>query len=695
MRVWRGELEYNVGMGIETDIENARLVWQEDGAPFSAEYEDVYFSREGGLAETHYVFLEANDLVARWRALDAELVAADSYGVFTIAELGFGTGLNFLCCWRLWQQVACRRLRLQFISCEKHPLTTDALQQALRQWPQLDDLAGVLLSQYPEHSAGIHRLLLGSRVDDGFGGSARPEVLLDLYYGDGLELLQQQSSADARVDAWFLDGFTPARNPALWSDEILQTIAGLSRAGTTLSSYSVTGRVVRKLRELGFAVEKRKGFGSKRQMLFGQVPGSAPLPSVSKTAVVIGAGLAGATAARALANRGVRVTVVESRGDVAQGASGNPQAVVQLRLNKQPDIYWQFHTHSYLYALRFYAYLSTLDNNKISWHNCGVLTLDSAYTNTRDSSAENSYSHYPEQLLRRADADETEALCGVPLSEGGYMQALGGWLNPAQSCEVCLNHPLISVITNTTVNELQREAIQWVLKDQNGALVTAADIVVIANSYHAREFEQTRLYPVAPLRGQITQLAASDQSTALHMVVCSERYLAPASSTGEHCIGASYVKQSTETQLSRIEQDENLARSSQIRQRLQLGEPDQLRGRASIRGSSGDYLPIAGAVPDPELPELTYGSSRHLVQGEASLEDPAALPGLLISTGHGSHGTVSCPILAEHIACIALGEASPLPRSLAECVAPIRFIRRQRRKLARGQNQPPGKQLQD
>lgn len=688
-------MEYNGGMGIETDIENARLVWQEDGAPFSAEYEDVYFSREGGLAETHYVFLEANDLVARWRVLDAELVAADSYGVFTVAELGFGTGLNFLCCWRLWQQVACQRLRLQFISCEKHPLTTVALRQALQQWSDLGDLGELLLSQYPEHSAGIHRMLLGSRADDGIEGSTRPEVLLDLYYGDALELLQQQSSADARVDAWFLDGFTPARNPALWSDEILQTIAGLSRAGTTLSSYSVTGRVVRKLRELGFAVEKRKGFGSKRQMLFGQMPGLAPLPPVSKTAVIIGAGLAGATAARALANRGVRVTVVESREDVAQGASGNPQAVLQLRLNKQPDIHWQFHTHSYLYALRFYAHLSTLDNNTISWHNCGVLTLDSAYTHTRDSSGDDVYSHYPEQLLRRAGADETETLCGVALPEGGYLQALGGWLNPAQSCEVCLKHPLISVITNTRINELQREGTQWLLKDKNSALIAAANIVVIANSYHAREFDQTRLYPVAPLRGQITQVAASDRSAALGMVVCSERYLAPVSPTGEHCIGASYVKRSTETQLSQIEQDENLARSSQIRQRLQLGEPDQLRGRASIRGSSGDYLPIAGAVPDPELPELTYGSSRHLVQGEESLGDPEALPGLFISTGHGSHGTVSCPVLAEHIACVALGEASPLPRALAECVAPIRFIRRQRRKLAQGQNQPPKKQIQD
>jgi len=256
-----------------TDLQNANLTWQDDGAPYSPDYDDVYFSREGGLAETHYVFLQANNLVARWQALDAELIASDSHAVFTIGELGFGTGLNFLSCWRLWQQTACQRLQLHYISCEKHPLTHNALGKALQQWPELAQLSEQLLRFYPDHSVGYHRLPL-------------PEITLDLYYGDALELLQQQSSCDvspaaeptskpnARTDAWFLDGFTPAHNPALWSDEILQLIADRSRHGTTLSSYSVTGRVVRSLQATGFTVEKQKGFGPKRVMLFAQFSGS-------------------------------------------------------------------------------------------------------------------------------------------------------------------------------------------------------------------------------------------------------------------------------------------------------------------------------------------------------------------------------------------------------------------------------------
>ncbi|OFE11509.1 hypothetical protein PHACT_13280 [Pseudohongiella acticola] len=650
-----------------SNIENAHISWQEDGAPYSPDYDDVYFSRQGGMAETDHVFLTANNLQARWRTADQHPDA----GVFTIAELGFGTGLNFLSCWRLWQQTACKRLRLHFISCEKHPLSVDALHQALSQWPELSDLSVQLLSHYPDHSGGYHRLLLRA------GNNQSNRVVLDLYYGDALTLLQQQSSAQARVDAWFLDGFSPAHNPDLWSDAMLAGIAALSRPGTTLSSYSVTGRVVRALRVLDFDVEKRPGFGAKRQMLFArkaQAPDSPPEPSLTNNvqhAVVIGAGLAGATVARALADRGIRVTVLEQLPAIARGASGNAQAIVQMRLNRQADTHWQFHLHSYLFALRYYRDLAAISDNAIAWHSCGVLTLDSAYTNTRHQAGNaarrrepDAYAHYPTRLLRRVSAGESREICGIDLTEDGYLQPQGGWLNPAATCRVCLEHPLITVRRNVRVAAISNNAGRWQCLDDHQQPMSDSDVLVVANSYLAREFQQSATYPVTALRGQITEVAASDASAALKMVVCTERYLAPANSDGLHCIGASYVKNSTATDLSENEQAENLEKSALIRQPVNLGAPAGLSGRASVRGGSGDYMPIAGVVPDPDLDGT----------------DPAPLPGLFISTGHGSHGTASCPILAEHIACLALAEASPLPVALAECIAPMRFIRRQRRR---------------
>ena len=683
------------------DIENANITWQQDGAPYSADYDDVYFSRQGGMAETDHVFLSANALQERWLAADQRAEP----GVFSIVELGFGTGLNFLRCWRLWQQTGCQRLRLHFISCEKHPLRQAALQQALLQWPELADLGSRLLAQYPEHSGGYHRLLLRG------GNNQDHRVLLDLYYGDALTMLQQQCSPDVRVDAWFLDGFIPDHNPDMWSQDILTTIASMSRPDTTLSSYSVTGRVVRALRELNFDVEKRKGFGPKRLMLFARK--SADNHEIGRQrqqrqqrqesqesqenqenqqrgqhAVVIGAGLAGATAARALAERGVNVTVLEQLSDIAQGASGNSQAVVQMRLNKQADTQWQFHLHSYLYALRFYDDLASVSDNAIDWHSCGVLTLDSAYTNTRHHTGKHTpadaraYSHYPSQLLHRVSADQTQAICGISLPEGGNLQPRGGWLNPAATCHACLDHHLITVLSDVAVAAIEHSNGRWQTYNSQHQQLSDSNILVIANSYAAREFSQTALYPVSPLRGQITEVPASDKSQSLNMVVCSERYLAPKGRNGKHCIGASYVKGAVDTDMTTEEQDENLQKSAAVRAQLQLQTPAKLSGRASIRGSSGDYMPIAGSVPDPTQRETRYGNSPYPAPREtgASLADPEALPGLFISTGHGSHGTVSCPILAEHIACLAVAEASPLPAPLAECIAPMRFIRRQRRR---------------
>lgn len=670
-----------------TDIELATITWQDDGTPYSPDYDDVYFSRQGGMAETDHVFLRANDLQARWLAAEQDT----DPGVFTVAELGFGTGLNFLSCWRLWQQTDCQRLRLHFISCEKHPLSHSALQQALSQWPELEDLSCELLAHYPDHSGGYHRLILRA------SGKQAAAVVLDLYYGNALDLLQQQSSPDAHVDAWFLDGFTPAHNPELWSQDILTTVARLSKTGTTLSSYSVTGRVVRALRELNFAVEKRQGFGNKRQMLFASKTGNDNDSNAHNghSAVVIGAGLAGATAARALAERGVQVTVLEQMSDIAQGASGNSQAVVQMRLNRQADTHWQFHLHSYLYALRYYEDLARVSSNAIDWHSCGVLTLDSAYTNTRHqnnrpspTAGDSDYSHYPAQLLRKVSADQTHAISGISLPEAGYLQPRGGWLDPAATCRYCLDHSRITVRHGVSVAAIANTHGRWQSLDDNQQTLSDSDFLVIANSYAARDFIQTAPYPVSPLRGQITELPASNKSPELKMVVCSERYLAPTSKDGQHCIGASYVKGGINIELTTEEQDGNMEKSALVRDQLSLDAPAELRGRASIRGSSGDYMPIAGAVPDPDLPETRYGGTQHLSSHDAgqSLPDPELLPGLFVTTGHGSHGTTSCPVVAEHIACLALGEASPLPLALAACVAPMRFIRRQRRRQRRPQH---------
>ena len=688
----------NVESHKTTELEQADLLWQDDGAPYSRRYNDVYFSRNGGLAETHYVFLEGNQLQQRWRDLDA----TELPGVFTICELGFGTGLNFLSCLRLWQQTACKHLRLHFISCEKHPLGVDEMRKALLQWPELSALSEKFLPNYPDHSQGYHRIPLLISNDQ----QTINTVWLELYFGDALELLTQQSSPDARIDAWFLDGFSPTHNPALWSDDILNIIARLSRSGSTLSSYSVTGRVVRHLKSLGFVVEKRKGFGPKRHMLFAhmQQPSvtASQAQTIARTAVVIGAGLAGATVARSLAQRGLKVTVLEQSSEIASGASGNKQAIVQMRLNKQADAHWQFHVHSYLYALRFYAHLDAEASSAANWHHCGVLTLNSAYTNTREAAGSEvlglTYAHYPNQLLQAINAQQASKLTGLPLQEDGLWQPGGGWINPKHCSIQCLTHPLITVKFSTQVNRLEFIDGSWsvlgrTLTDQSLASsdgeshdveLIRADVVVIANSYAARAFEQTAEVPVSPLRGQVSHLKENSISAGLRQVICSQRYIAPANFEGVHCVGASYVKHSVDTAETAHEHEENFEKLGEITAMLGFTDQHPDVGRAAIRGASRDYMPIGGCVPATVLPEGCYGGALHSQPHDSAEENtqPAitALSGLYVSTGHGSHGSVSCPVIAEHIAALICHEPSPLPEPLMELIDPARFIRRQRRR---------------
>ena len=661
----------------DLELSPAELQWQEDGAPFSSRYGDVYFSRSGGLAETHHVFLDANALQQRWRELDAR----EYPGVFTIAELGFGTGLNFLACWRLWQQTACKHLRLQFISCEKHPLTKDALIKALQQWPELSHWSQQLIEHYPHPVPGYHRLQMHTGTDTS-------PVLLDLYYGDALTLLSQQSSPEARIDAWFLDGFSPGLNPDLWSEPLLDTIARLSHQHTTLSSYSVTGRVVRYLKALGFEVEKRQGFGHKRHMLFARYAAGKPKPAAASTAIVIGAGLAGATVARALAERGLQVRVLEQASAPASAASGNRQAVVQLRLNKQIDNAWSFHLHSYLYALRFYHNIKRR-SPPLSWHPCGVLTLTSAYGNTRELAASSeeladAWQHYPSEVLRALDVDAVQQLTDLDINEAGLWQPAGGWVNPAQCVGLCLEHKNINLYCSTQVTALHYDGKQWHVQTRsihsgsNDTKTYTADCVVVAASYQSRELEQTALYPVSPLRGQVSHINTTVDSKKLKQVICSQRYIAPADTDGLHCVGASYVKGSDNTTLELNEHLDNLEKLAPLSVLLGFKQDEILAGRASIRGASQDYLPIAGPVADPLQADSEYGGTRYLPQGQ---EDIRMLPGLYISSGHGSHGTVSCPLIAEHIATLICHEPSPLTTAQAELISPVRFVKRQRRRL--------------
>lgn len=220
------------------------IVWK-GNLPYSPRFQDTYFSKEGGYAESEYVFLKHNQLPERWINKTS----------FVIAEAGFGTGLNCLMTLFHWNRTRHPHQTLKYISIEKYPLPLQELKKNLSLWPDLYSETTVLLNHYPPLEPGFHSIVLKSYHCE-----------LVLCFGD---ILEQLSQLPASVDAWYLDGFAPSKNPEMWTQSIFDHMAKLTNVEGTFSTYTAAGFVRRGLEQAGFVVKKSKGFGRKREMLYG------------------------------------------------------------------------------------------------------------------------------------------------------------------------------------------------------------------------------------------------------------------------------------------------------------------------------------------------------------------------------------------------------------------------------------------
>lgn len=232
------------------------LRWDDQGVPHSVVFDDKYFCTEDGYAECRHVSMIGNDLVARFSGLDPHVE-----GTFTIIETGFGTGLSFCCAWQIWQEHAPSSWTLQFISVELYPLPVKDIDKALRVWPQLDRQREQLIASYQPSGGGVaHLHFQNSRVH---------LVLVFEEVVTALELIAAQGLAKGGADAWFLNGFSPFKNPLMWRTEVFQAMVPLSKKGTTLSTFTVAAAVRRGLEACGFTVLRVPGFGKKKNVLSG------------------------------------------------------------------------------------------------------------------------------------------------------------------------------------------------------------------------------------------------------------------------------------------------------------------------------------------------------------------------------------------------------------------------------------------
>ncbi len=629
-------------MSDEDGIETAKLDW-EANAPRSVFFDDIYFSGDG-VSETRHVFLDGNGLPARFAQAHR----------FVIAELGFGSGLNLLAAWRLWRSIAKPAgAHLDFLSTEKYPLTADAMAQTLTQFTALADLSARLLAVYPPPVAGFHRIALDH------------DITLTLMIGDAAHMLAQ---AEAQVDAWFLDGFAPAKNPEMWSDAVFSQIARLSAPNATAATFTVAGAVKRALQGAGFGIEKRPGFGRKREMLTARkTSASTEKPSGDTSrqpwfprgkagpdgarVAVIGAGVAGAALARALRQHGCAPTLIDGAG-LATSASGNPAGLVMPRLDLGDGAPARFFLAAYIHALRTIDAVQNETGEKF-FHAIGVMLK------ARDEAE-------AQKQKKLLDARMLPAEFIEPCTDGLYFPK-AGVIDPRAYCRALAGDaPLIA----TNAARAERTGGRWQIRFADDA-DEMFDAVVFANGRDALRFEQARSIPLGATMGQIDYFPDAD---APDRAVAAGPYFAPAPSGGA-VIGATYEKIGADdaADCSAAASAANLAAIAEIAPELAVRlQSHSSAPRAAIRCQTPDRAPVAGPLVDWGYYAGAYDGLR---TGRAGpYPKGQTIDNAYILTGLGSRGLVTAPLCAEIIAADLAGAPSPVERDIAEALHPARFF---------------------
>jgi tRNA 5-methylaminomethyl-2-thiouridine biosynthesis bifunctional protein len=563
--------------------------------PRSTEFDDVYFSADGGPEETLHVFLNGNNLPEAWQGREK----------FTIGETGYGTGLNFLLAWELFDKTAAPGAFLDFLSVEKFPMSAEEIREGLAPWAdRLEPYLSKMLDQYPIRVPGFHRMVFDNRV------------ALTLIFDDANDAFPE---LEGQVDAWFLDGFTPSKNPDMWTDNLFSEMARLSHGETTFATFTAAGFVKRGLQAAGFHVEKTRGFGRKRDMMIGAYKGvGEPVFFINTKEIgILGAGLAGCASAYVLKQYGFNPVIYDPNG-IASGASGNPVGMINPRFSAFRNAESDFYTAAFAQAVRSLA-------NVESFQKCGALHLltDDDKRTKLTRTAENWKWHSGH--MRMVEAKEASNIAGVELSHDALYLNDSAKINPSELC-------------------------QWYVRDVEVRKERAPDNLegfpIYANGVGvADKFSDLPLHTV---RGQISYVKSNGVSRNLKTNISYGGYITP-ENNGIHVVGSTFQKWLTHTDV--VEED-HIQVLDQLSSAIPtIGALEITGGRAALRTSSQDRFPVIG------LHER-----------------------VLISTAHGSHGIASSLMGAHLIADILRGGIHGLGKSSINALCPGRFAERAAKK---------------
>jgi tRNA 5-methylaminomethyl-2-thiouridine biosynthesis bifunctional protein len=477
-------------------------------------------------------------------------------------------------------------------------------------------------------------------------------VVLTLILGDAIAMLRQ---LDAAADAFYLDGFAPARNPEMWTSALFGELARLAAPGATLATYTVAGGVRRGLAEAGFRVEKRPGFAHKREMLVGTFAGVARHARVEtparRHAAVIGAGLAGTACAERLAARGWSVDLIEQHAGMAREASGNPAGILHPGLLVDRRTRSAFTTAATLYAKRELEALGH-GSRPPRWMPTGVLQVSRDPRRLERLVRACQAAGLPESVARLVDPDEGSERIGARAGGGGFWFEDGGWASASSLCEArlasCEND--VGRLFGHEAMKLEPVAGGWRVLNGSGQVLSEAAVVVLANARQATRFDTGSALPLRPVRGQVTRLPESD-GRMLRAPVCGDGYVTPAVG-GSHWIGATFDENDTDCEMRPEDHASNLERLQRMLPEFApSSDPATLCGWVGVRAMSPDRLPLVGPVPG------------------------SGMAGLFACVGLGARGLTWSALLGEVLASQVNGDPLPVERHVADQLLPGRSMR--------------------
>ncbi|HWW06479.1 FAD-dependent 5-carboxymethylaminomethyl-2-thiouridine(34) oxidoreductase MnmC [Collimonas sp.] len=581
---------------------------------------------------------------------------------FVLLDSEFGSGEHFFATWQTWLEDPQRSRQLHYLAPLPQLTTLHDLQLVCARFPEWQILCAELCSAWPPAVPGFHRIFL-----------QHEQLILTLMIGDSATCLRQ---IVAKVDAFRIHG----HGWKAWPMQVLSTLGRLAAEHASLD-ISVAEEVARKqLQQAGFVFENAADGEPQTSALRGRfTPRFKPRPAATtahseRRAIVIGAGLAGSAACQRLVQRGWSVDLIESQTTPAQQASGNPAGIFMPVLSRDDNPGSRLSRSAYLFALQVWRQLGGIGNT-FDGAACGVLQIarDAEHAEGQQQLAR--HWRYPADYAQWLDQAVASERAGSPVSGGGWYFPAAGWVRPSSLCQAmldsCGTHLQIHFGRRAASIERQqgKDKNCWTIRDQHGAEIASAPVVILANACDALRFSQAEDLPLSAIRGQVTYLEAK-QVPAITPVLCGEAYLTPAYE-GVCSVGASY-DEDQQSALRQESQDANLARLANILPGWRAGQLP-LAGRVGFRCVAIDRLPLVGALPDKD------GAC---AVREAKLKDLPRFPGLYSLLGYASRGLIWAPLAAELLASQLNGEPLPIEADLAAALDPARFLLKQQRRGA-------------